>query len=101
MDHHRYAQGLGYCIDGDIIVRGPDPAGGEQVIVADAQRVDRFDNRGGIVGHHAHFSQADALHPQPRGNLRDILVLRAARQDLVADNEQGGFPDAVVHAAEG
>jgi hypothetical protein len=59
-----------------------------------AQRVHRLDDSVHVVGDHAHFSQADALDAQPRCDLGDVLVLRAARQDFVADDEQGGGPDA-------
>ncbi len=73
-----------------------DPAGGEQIVVAGAQRVHRFDDRGGIVGHHAHFVQTDVLDLQPAGDLRDVLVVRPAREDLVPDHDKGGGEDAGI-----
>jgi hypothetical protein len=78
MDHHRHTHGLGNGVDRDVIMRRADAAGGEQIIVARTQRVDRLDNRVRIIGHHAHFTQADALNAQPTGDLGDILVLRPA-----------------------
>ncbi len=91
------AQRLGDRIHGDIVVGRTDPAGGEQVIVAGAQGVDRLDDRGGLIADDADFPQPNALHAEPAGDLGNILVMGAARQDLVAnDNQRRG-----KHAARG
>ncbi len=95
MEHHRHAQRLGNRVDGDVVMRRANPAGGEQIIVARAQRVDCLDNRLLDIGHHAHLAQADALHVQPEGDLADILVLRAAGKDFVANDDERGGVDAV------
>gem|GEM_PF-6534660 len=55
MDDHIHAQSLGHSIDGDIIMRGANPASGEEIIIISAQNVHRFDNLGLNIGHNAHF----------------------------------------------
>src|SRR5690606_36883127 len=76
-----------------------DAAGGEQVVVRRAQRVDRLDDALLVVGHHAHLGKADALDLEPACDLGDVAVVRAAREDLVADHDERGGPDALAHAA--
>ena len=49
---------------------------------------------GSFVGHHAHLAQPDALDIQPGRDLRDIPVLRPARENFVADHDQRGGPGA-------
>ncbi len=97
MDDHRHAQRGGDRIDGDVVMRRADPAGGEAIVIAGAQRIDRRDDPRLNIGNHAHFGKANALHVEPHGKLRDILVLGAARQDLVADHHKARGPDALVH----
>ena len=94
MDDHRHAERRGDRVDGDVVVGRADAAGGEQIIVRGAQRVDRLGDPLLDVGHHAHFGQPDALDVQPARDLGDVLVLGAAREDLVADHDQRGGPDA-------
>ena len=81
-------------IDGDIVMRRPDAAGGEQIVVARPQRVDGFDDAILYVGHDSHFGEPDSLQIEPERDLRNILVLSAARQDFVTDHTQCGCPDA-------
>ena len=87
---------LGDRIDGDIVVGRADPAGGEHIVIARAQRVHRIDNLILNIGDDPHFAQANPLHVEPGRDLRDILVLRAARENLVTDHQHGGCPDAFV-----
>ncbi len=65
----------------------PDAAGGEDVGVARAQRVERLDDLRLVVGDHAHFLEIDADGGEIVGDEADVLVLGAARQDLVADDK--------------
>ena len=51
-----------------------------------------------VLGDDPHLGQADPLDVEPRRDLRDILVLRSARQDFVADHRERGRPDACGHA---
>ena len=70
-----------------------DAAGGEQIGVPRAQRVDRLDDRGLVVGDHAHFLEVDADGGEIIGDEADVLVLGAARQNLVADDKHGRGDD--------
>src|SRR3982750_2748208 len=65
-------------------------------MVAGTKRVHRLADAGEIVGNDAHFRKADAVVVQPRRQLRDILVLRPARKDLVADHNESGSPGFCV-----
>ena len=42
MDDHRHPERRRDRVDGDVVVRRPDPAGGEQIIVGGTQRVHRL-----------------------------------------------------------
>ena len=94
MDDNSHAERLGNCIDGDIIVRRADAAGGEQIIVARAQSVNRLDNCRGFIRDNTHFLQADALYAEEAGDLGDVLVMGAARENLIANDDQRGGVDA-------
>ena len=60
-----------------------------------AQRVERGDDLGLVVGHHAHFLEVDAERGQVLGDEADVLVLGAPGQDLVADDQKAGRDDDV------
>ena len=77
-------------------MRRPDAAGGEDVIVGDAQRVERRDDRVLVVGDHAHFLQIDADGGEIIGDVADVLVLGAAGEDFVADDQQRGGDDLAL-----
>ena len=81
---------LAIAVGGDVVVGRADAAGGEDVGVARAQRVDRVDDLVLVVGDDAHFLQVDADGGQVVGDVADVLVLGAPGQDLVADDENGG-----------
>src|SRR3546814_19694542 len=68
-------------IDGDVVVRRPDAAGGEDIIVACAQIVDRLDDRRRPIPDDPHLDEADALRTQPRRDLGDVPILRTAREN--------------------
>ncbi len=87
MDDHGHTERGGDRIHRDVVMRWADPAGGEQIIVCGAEQVHRLADAGEVVGDDPHLGQADALIVQPGRHLRDILVLRAAGKDLVADHD--------------
>ena len=95
MDDDGHAQSLGHGVHGDVVMRRPDTAGGEEIIVTFAQRVHRFHDTRHHIGDDSHFGQANTLHLQPAGDLGNILVMRAPGQDLVPDHEEPGGVDAV------
>ena len=78
---------LGHRIGCDVVMRRADAAGREKIIVALAKRIDRRDNLGRDVGDDPRFPQIDAKLGEITGEIGDVLVLRAAGQDLVADDE--------------
>jgi len=71
----------------------PDAAGGEDVIVAMAECVQRIHDLGLDVGNHAHFAEIDAEVGEILGDVADVLVLGTAGQDLIADDQDGGTDD--------
>jgi hypothetical protein len=70
-----------------------DPAGGEQIVVFGPERVHGRHDLLVHVGHHPHLGEPDPLHVEPGRDRRDVAVLDAAGQDLVADDQQGRRPD--------
>ncbi|MDT4873479.1 hypothetical protein FQZ97_1087270 [compost metagenome] len=76
---------------------GPDAAGGEHIGVAGPQRIDGIDDIVGFVAHHPHFPQLDAEVGAKIGGSADIDVLGAAREDLVANNQQSGGDGVCRH----
>ena len=91
----RDAQSLGNRINRNVVMRRPNAAGRKQIIIARTQLVDRFDDGVFDIGHDADFGEADTLKIEPQRDLRDILVLRAAGQDFVADYGKRGGINAV------
>ena len=91
----RHAERLGDGVGGDVVVGRADAAGGEHVVVAAAQRVERGDDLRLVVGDDAHLLEIDADHGQVLGDVADVLVLGAAGQDLVADDQNRGGDDLV------
>ena len=75
-----------------------DAAGGEDIVVARAQRVERGDDLVLDVGHDARLAQIDADVGEIFGDIADVAVLGAAGQDLVADDENGGGDNLLAHA---
>jgi len=71
-------------------MRRTDAAGGEDIVELLPHLVDRRDDRLGDVGNDAHLAQPHADLVEPLGDERQIGVLGAARQDLVADDEETG-----------
>src|SRR6202163_3778050 len=84
------------AVGGDVVMGRPDAAGGEDVGVATAQRVQRGDDVGLVVGHDAYFLEVDPDIGQVFRNKADILVLGPPGQDLVADH-QNSRGDDIAH----
>ena len=93
------AERLGDAFGGNVVVGRADAAGGEHIGVARAQRIYRGDDLRLFVGDDAHFLEIDADAGEIFGDVADVLVLGAARQDLVADHEDGGGDDPAVGLA--
>ena len=83
---------LRHRIDRDVVMSWPDPAGGEQIVVRRAQFVHGLRDAANVIGYDPNFGEADSMLVQPQRDLRDIFVLGAARQDLVADHDQSSGP---------
>ena len=90
IDVDRHAERLGDAVGGDVVMGRADAAGGEDIGVAAAQRIERIDDRRLLVADHPHFHEVDAERGQIFGDVADVLVLGAAGQDLVADHQQRG-----------
>ena len=81
------AERLGDAVGGDVVMGRPDAAGGEDVGVALAQRVQGGDDLGLLVGDDADFLEVDPDIGQVFGDKADVLVLGPPGQDLVADHQ--------------
>ena len=92
----RDAEGRGHRIGGDVVMGRADAAGGEDVGVAGAQRIQRRDDLLVDIGDDADLAQVDADIGQVLGDVADILVLGPARQDLVADHQDRGGHRALL-----
>ncbi len=75
----------------------PDAAGGENVIIAGAQRVERGDDLLFDVGHNARLAQIDADVGEILGDVTEVAVLGAARQDFIADHQNCGGDNLLAH----
>ena len=67
-----------------------DPAGGEDIGAATPELVERVDDRSLLIADHPHFLEIDADRRQIFGDIADVLVLGAARQDLATDHQERG-----------
>ena len=83
----RHAEGRRHRVGGDVVVGGPDPAGGDDIVVAGAQGVQGVDDLVLDVGHGTRLAQVHPVHAQIPGNVPQIGVLGAAGQDLVTDDQ--------------
>ena len=95
--------GGGHGVGGDVVMRGPDAAGGEQKVVRPAQgpvqRADRIHDAVGVVGHDADLLEVDAGGGQHLGQVMGVPFAGAAGQDLVADDQDGGCRVVGLHQA--
>ena len=72
---------------------GPMPPVVKTMIVAMTKRVHRRHDLGLDVRNDAHFAQIDAEVGEVLGDVADVLVLRPAGQDFVADDQDGSGDD--------
>ena len=84
-------EGLGHRIGGDVVMGGPDAAGGKDKVIAGAQGIQGRDDLVFHIGHHPRLAQVDAQRGQEPGDIAGVGVLGAARQDFVADHQNGGL----------
>jgi hypothetical protein len=75
-------------------MRWSDAACREQIVVSRAQRIDRLNDTLLDIRNDTDLSQPDTLQIEPERDLRNILILRTARQDFIANDAEGGGPDA-------
>jgi hypothetical protein len=85
-----HAEGRRDRIGGDVVMRRPDTARGEDVVPVRAQRVQRRHDAVVVVGNNAHLAQIDSMPRQLARQMVHVRVARAARQDLVADYQHRG-----------
>ena len=77
-------------VGGDIVVRRADAPRRDDIIVACPERVDGRDDVVLDIGDHPRFLDVDADLRQIFGDIAEVAVLGAPRQDLVADHQDGG-----------
>ena len=90
MGFHGKAEGGADGIGGDIVMGRTDAARGENIAVARAERVNRGHDLRFDIAHEARLGEVDAEGRQELRDGRDIHVLGASRQDLVANDQNGG-----------
>ena len=88
VDRHLDAEGLGDGVGGHVVMGRADAAGGEHIAVAGAKLVHGGDDLRLDVADHPHLLKRDADIVQVAGDMGDVLVPGAARQDLLADYDQ-------------
>ena len=85
---------IGHSIGGDVVMRRADAAAGEQQVIGAAQRLvegtDGGDDLGVVVGHDADLAQVETGGAQHAGQMMGITLARAAGQDFVPDDKDGG-----------
>ncbi len=93
------AERLGHAIGGDVVMGRADAAGGEDIGIAVAERVERRDDLLLDIGHDADLAHVDTDIGQIFGDVADVLVLGPSGQDFVADDQDGGGDDVGFRAA--
>ena len=82
-----HPEGGGDALAGDVVVGRADAAGGEHQVEAGAALVHGLDDGAGDVGDDADLADRQAEGAQALGEETDVGVLGAAREDLVADDQ--------------
>ena len=88
-DMKRKAEGGGNRIGGDVVMGRPDPARGEDVVIARPKRVQRSHDGILHVRHDPRLFQVDTLGRKLPRKVMHVRVAGAARKDLVPDDENG------------
>ena len=89
-------EGHGDGVGGDIVMGRADAAGSKYVSILLAERVHRGGDLGLAIGHDPDLAQRNSDPRQIGGDVGDVLVLGAARQDLLANHEERGRDGLVV-----
>ena len=90
-------------VDRDVVMGGADAARSEHLVVSTPKRVDRPDDRCGVIGDNPHLAQVDAVLGQDSGQVVQVLVAGASGQNLIADDQDGcgGVGHVVMLAPKG
>ena len=89
----RHAESLRDGIGRDVVMGRADPACGEDVIIACAQRVYRRDDLILDIGYNTHLPQTYADGGEMIGDRADIGVLGPPGEEFVTDHQDGGGDD--------
>ena len=87
--HDRHRERLGNARHGHVVVRRSDAARGEHVIKARCDPPHRLGNRRYLVGDHGNLAQRHPQAAQLRGQKRRVGIDGLAREDFVANDDQG------------
>ena len=90
------AESLGNRIGGNVVMGRANAASGEDIVVAGAQRIHRSDDFALDIRHHPDLAHFDTPIVQRLRQMGEIGILGPARQDLVADDREGGGIDSGV-----
>ncbi len=89
-------EGGGDGIGGNVIMGGAYTAGGDHIVVAGAQGIEGCDNVFHDIGDGARLSKVDPVDAQIAGNVAQVGILGAARQNLIADDQHGCCHDILT-----
>ena len=79
VDLERDAEGLGHAFGRNVVVGGPDTAGGQNVVEFLPDLIDRGNDGVLVIGNDPGLAQPDAKIIQPPSNIGEVYVLHAAR----------------------
>src|SRR5579875_2864027 len=68
-------------------MRRADAAGREKIVIPFTKRIDGRNNLIGGIWKHARFTQINSNPAQIISNIADVLILCAARKNLIANHE--------------
>ena len=85
-----HAKGRSYGFGGDVIMRRPDSARGEYMVIGPAQRIHASHDGGMVIGDNPRFEQPNAMLGQALGQMVHVRIPGAARQDFIADHQHRG-----------
>src|SRR6516165_11271813 len=96
IDHDRHAKGLGDGVGSDVIMGRPDAASGKHIGETGPELVHRRDDLRLEIAYDPHLAQGDANLREIAGDMEDIFVPGAPRQDLFANDHKGGSDGGAV-----